>query len=86
MINYPPKILLAFGETFSVEGEEFHTWLMENGYPELAALSSGIRGSDEAIDWLLKNKYPQFAVLDGAIDKKPQAYRKHFYYEALGWM
>ena len=60
MLEYPAKILMAFGETFSLEGEQFYTWLMENGYPELAALSSGIRGSNEAIEWLMKNKYPHF--------------------------
>ena len=74
MLEYPPKILMAFGETFSDEGENFYKWLLENGYPELAALSSGIKGSKEAIDWLLKNKYPQLAALDGAIDKQAGAY------------
>ncbi len=80
MLEYPPKILMAFGETFSNEGENFYNWLLENGYPELAALSSGIRGSKEAIEWLMKNKYQHFAVLDGAIDKQASAYawlRKH---------
>lgn len=74
MLDYPSKILMAFGETFNVEGETFYKWLLENGYPELAALSSGIRGSKEAIEWLLKNKYPHFAALDGAIDKQAGAY------------
>jgi len=74
MLDYPPKILMAFGETFGDEGENFYKWLLENGYPELAALSSGIRGSKEAIEWLLKNKYPQYAALDGAIDKQAGAY------------
>ena len=55
MLNYPPKILLAFGETFGNTGDKFQTWLLENGYPELAALSSGIKGSNDAIEWLLKN-------------------------------
>ena len=74
MLNYPPKILIAFGQTFSDNGEEFQTWLLENGYPELAALSSGIRGSTEAINWLLKNKYHHFAAFDDAIDKKKSCY------------
>jgi len=75
MLHYPPKILLAFGETFNDNGDNFHQWLLENGYPELAALSSGIKGSKEAIDWLLKNKYPQYAAFDDAIDKN----RKHMH-------
>lgn len=75
MINYEPKILLAFGETFEEEnGEEFFKWLLENGYPELAALSSCIRGSVEARDWLMKNQFTHFAALDGAIDGKEDAY------------
>jgi len=43
MLNYPPKILLAFGETFGDNDKEFRSWLLENGYKELAALSSGIK-------------------------------------------
>lgn len=81
MINYEPKILLAFGETFEEEnGEEFFKWLLENGYPELAALSSCIRGSIEARDWLMKHKFTHYAAFDGAIDGKEEAYtwlKKH---------
>ncbi len=74
MLHYPPKILMAFGETFTEKDGAFLQWLLQNGYPELAALSSAIRGSYEAADWLLKNNYPQFAALDGAIDKQSKAY------------
>lgn len=93
---------MAFGETFTDKGEHFYNWLLENGYPELAALSSGIRGSDEAIGWLMKNKYQHFAALDGAIDNKQGAYNwlmKYEYYflavfadavnnkpEAIAWL
>lgn len=87
MLDYPPKIIMAFGETFSDEGEVFYKWLLENGYPELAALSSSIRGSNEATEWLLKNKFPQLAALDGAIDKKQAAYdwlmKYEFYFLAV---
>jgi len=82
MLDYDPKILLAFGETFGENGEVFFKWLMENEYPELAALSSCIRGSDEAQDWLMKNKFTHFAALEGAIDQKPEAFtwlKKHNY-------
>ena len=73
MLNYEPKILLAFGETFDENGEEFFKWLLDNGYPELAALSSCIKGSKEARDWLMKNKLTHFAAFDGAIDGKADA-------------
>ena len=36
MLNYPPKILIAFGETFE-ENETIFNWLLKNGYSELAA-------------------------------------------------
>ncbi len=74
MLHYSPKILMAFGETFTEKDGAFHKWLLQNGYPELAALSSAIRGSYEAADWLMKNNFPQFTALDGAIDKQPKAY------------
>jgi len=73
MLHYPPKILMAFGETFD-ENEKIYNWLVQNGYPELAALSSAIRGSEDAFNWLMANKFPQLAALDGAIDKNPKAY------------
>ncbi len=73
MFDYEPKILLAFGESFGDEGEKFFKWLLDNGYPELAALSSCIKGSKEARDWLMKNKLTQYAAFDGAIDRKADA-------------
>jgi len=39
MLNYDPKILLAFGEAVSGNNKIFH-WLADNGYIELASLSS----------------------------------------------
>ena len=71
MLEYPVKILVAFGETIT-GNDEIHDWLVNNGYPELAALSNAIRGSDDAVKWLIKHK-PEFAVLDSAIDNDPKA-------------
>ena len=75
MLSYDPKILMAFGETFSEEDGEFHKLLMESGYSELAALSSGIRGSQEATVWLMKNKYSHLAAFDNAVGGSVQAYK-----------
>lgn len=85
MLHYPPKILLAFGETFTETDGAFQKWLLENNYPELAALSSAIRGSYEAQEWLVKNKFPQLAVLDEAIDNKTDAFEwlKKYHYDFL---
>ena len=44
MLDYEPKILLAFAETLSGNQEIFN-WLMQNGYPELGALSMSMRGT-----------------------------------------
>ena len=54
MLNYPPKVLMAFGETFD-ENEKRYNWLLHNGYPELAALSSAILGREEDFTWLMAN-------------------------------
>ena len=54
MLNYPIKILVAFGETIS-GNKKIHNWLLTKGYPELAALSNAIRGSEEALKWLKKD-------------------------------
>ena len=74
LAKYDPKVLMAFGETFTEEDGAFLNWLLKNGYPELAALSSAIRGSEEALSWLLNNKYRHYAALDAAIDGKQDAY------------
>ncbi|MEZ5195497.1 MAG: hypothetical protein R2764_03615 [Bacteroidales bacterium] len=46
---------------------------MNNGYPELAALSKAIRGSDDAFNWLMQNGF-HFAALDMAIVNDKKAY------------
>jgi len=66
---------MAFGETFSEDDGEFLNWLLENGYRELAALSSGIRGSQHATTWLMKNKYPHLAAFDNAVGGSETAYK-----------
>lgn len=73
MHHYPVKILLALSKTFQEEDNQFHVWLLSNGYPELAAFSSAVRGSDEAFHWLMLNKFFALAALDGAIDNQTNA-------------
>lgn len=67
--RYKVEVLIAFGEALK-GNKEIYNWLLNNGYPELAALSNSIRGSNKAFDWLLKN-YPQLAALDHVIDGHP---------------
>ncbi len=79
IFNYPPKIIIALAE--AIQGnQKILSWLLENGYPELAAFASAIRGSDDAVQWLLNNKFPELAALDAAISKDVKAYhwlKKH---------
>ena len=48
-INYPPKILVAWGEAIS-GNSKILDWLMKNGYPELGifchALKNDVKGKD----------------------------------------
>ncbi|HTX87950.1 MAG TPA: hypothetical protein VMC08_03095 [Bacteroidales bacterium] len=73
LLKYPPKVLVAWGETF-FGNKELMSWLMSNGYPELAALSYAIQGSEDAFDWLMNNGFPHLAALDSAIDEDVNAY------------
>lgn len=71
--EYPANILLAFGESV-IGNEEVMIWLLNNGYPEMAALANAIRGSEEACAWLMKSGFPELAALDAAIDHDVKAY------------
>jgi hypothetical protein len=71
--TYDAKILIAFGEAIGMNFK-IHQWLLENGYPELAALASSLQADVAAFQWLLKNGYPQFAAFSNAIDEDTGAY------------
>lgn len=73
MLDYDVKILTAFAMTFDANGEPFNQWLLNNGYPELAALSDAIKGSKLAFQWLVKNKYYHFAAFDSILDDSKDA-------------
>jgi hypothetical protein len=70
--KYDIKILLALYE--SIKGrKDFFRWLLDNGYPELAAFSNAIRGDVDAMLWLFKHKYEWLAILSNAIDGEDEA-------------
>ncbi len=72
LTDYDTKLLLAFLQ--SLQGKkEFSDFLMNNGFPELEALSAAIHSDEKALRWLEKNGYPEFAVLSDAIDDEPKA-------------
>lgn len=70
--DYDVKLLLAFGESLKLD-KKFTDFLLRNGFPELAALSSAINSDTDALQWLLDNGYPEFAVLSNAIDGEEAA-------------
>ena len=71
LTDYDVKLLVAWGECLK-GNRKFGQWFIDNGYPELTALSSAINADDDALQWLLKY-YPEFAVLSNAIDGEDAA-------------
>ena len=70
--KYDIKILLALTKCIAGRKDFFH-WLMNNGYPELAAFSNAIRGDIDAMKWLFANNYAWLAILSNAIDGEDKA-------------
>ena len=73
MLDYPAKILMALAMTFEENGDQFRQWLIDNSYPELAALSDAIKGSKNARKWLMDNKYYHLAAFDAVLDDDENA-------------
>lgn len=72
LTDYDTKVLIAFN--LSLNGEKkFTNFLMENGFPELAALSAAIHSDTDALQWLLDHGWPEFAILSNAIDNEEHA-------------
>ncbi|MBR1783865.1 MAG: hypothetical protein IJ760_00290 [Bacteroidales bacterium] len=70
--QYDVKVLLALVK--SVGGRtDFFKWLLDGGYPELAAFSNAIRADDDAMVWLFKNNYAWLAILSNACDGDEKA-------------
>ncbi len=72
--QYDPKILIAFTEAVGLNFK-IHQWLLQNGYPELAALASSLQCDVAAFEWLMKHGYPHFAAFSNAIDEETAAYQ-----------
>lgn len=72
LTDYDTKLLLALNE--SLKGNrQFTDFFMQNGFPELAALSAAIHSDTDALKWLMNNGFPEFAVLSDAIDSVDSA-------------
>lgn len=71
-LNYPVKILVAWGEAIS-GNKEIREWLIKNGYPELGLFVFALNNKDDARDWLIKNKHPHLMALINGIESNTQA-------------
>lgn len=70
--KYDIKVLLVLLKC--IEGrKDFFRWLLDNGYPELAAFSNAIRGDVDAMHWLFNNNFAWLAILSNAIDGEDKA-------------
>lgn len=65
--QYPVKVLLALSKSIAGRSD-FFRWLLDAGYPQLAAFSNAVRGDDDAMVWLFKNNYAWLAILSNACD------------------
>lgn len=70
--RYDVKILLVLMKSIAGRKDFFH-WLLDNGYPELAAFSNAVRADVEALTWLSKNGFAWLAILSNAIDGGKEA-------------
>ena len=72
LLHYDIKILIVLLE--SLKGnKDFFMFLVNNGFPELAAWSNAVRGVEEALHWLFDNGFGTLGVLSNAIDGEKKA-------------
>lgn len=70
--KYDIKILLVLLKSIAGR-KDFFRWLLDNGYPELAAFSNAIRGDVDAMKWLFEHNFAWLAILSNAIDGEDKA-------------
>ena len=69
-MQYPAKVLLAWGEAIS-GNRQLLDWLMKNGYQELGMTCHAIHLVDSARAWLMSNGQPHLmALVNGAEGNK----------------
>ena len=72
MEKYDIKFLLALRECIKGKKYFFH-WLLDNGYPELAAFSNAVRGDRGAQEFLGRIGQGWLSILSEAIDGDEKA-------------
>ncbi|MFZ5554379.1 MAG: hypothetical protein ACOZCO_14770 [Bacteroidota bacterium] len=86
-LEYPPKILLAWGEAIS-GNTKIRDWLISNGYKELGIFCFALRNKEDARKWLLENGFPHLMALINAVEENKSAlmWLKNYKFEILEHM
>ena len=72
LLKYDVKVLLALQQAMTGK-DDFFNWLVNAGYPELAAFYNLIEEDEEAEAWLVKHGYHWLGLLSHAIDGEDAA-------------
>ncbi|MBO4752363.1 MAG: hypothetical protein J5526_06405 [Bacteroidales bacterium] len=72
LLKYDVKVLLALQQAFTGK-DDFFNWLVNAGYPELAAFCNFIQEDEDAEAWLVKHGYHWLGLLSHAIDGEDAA-------------
>lgn len=85
--NYPPKILVAWGEAIS-GNRKIRDWLIKNNYPELGLFCYAMHNDKKSRVWLMENGFPHLLALltGGEGDENAIRWLKHFNYKELAVM
>ncbi len=76
-LNYPPKIIIGWGEAIGGNDKLRDYFLQSEDYKELGMFCYAIRLKDDAREWLMKNGYAHLmAMINGVEGNK----------EALHWL
>ena len=71
-LQYPAKILVAWGEAISGNAT-IRDWLIKNGYPELGIFVFALYLKADARKWLLENRQPHLMAVISGIEGDPKA-------------
>ena len=71
-LEYPAKVLLAWGEAISGH-RELRDWLTMNGYPELGIFTFALLNKPDARKWLMDNGHPHLMAVITGVEGDEQA-------------
>jgi len=83
-MQYPAKVLLAFGEAIS-GNKPIREWLMKNGYPELGLFVFALNNKTDAREWLMNNGFQHLMATINGVEGNPGAlaWLKKFKFDIL---